>query len=189
VPDGSKTKSQTPSRRAESNTTTSSSAAPPTQLIEKWFEKKRRALFVGALSKTFFWGIVVHLCMVNLFRSVYQEMYKSLELLGYHGSSTRDITLQFYEMIEQRELKVLGSCLGVAGIVSALGVYIVYKLNESTKLLSAENLPDTDDSSDSECDEDNGNRATGRELDLLNDVVVQLDPEAYLDFANERSTQ
>lgn len=187
VPEGSKAKSQT-SRRAES-TTTSSSASPPTQLIEKWFEKKRRALFVGALSKTFFWGLLVHLCMVNLFRSVYQEMYDSLELLGDRGNSTRDTTLQLYEMLEQRDIKVLGSCLGVAGIVIVLGIYVVHELNESAKLLSAENLPDTDDSSDSECDEDNGNRATTtREQDLLNDVVVQLDPEAYTDFPNGRST-
>lgn len=133
---------------------------------QEWFRTKQRALFHVGLSRTLFWGTVVCLCMINLFCSVYQEAYKDVDL------AEEDLP-QLYQMLEQRDIVVLGGCLGTAFAVIALGSYFVSRLNQDMGMTNNHNedLPDTDSSS---FEGDDGPKS---EKNLLEGVVIQLDVE------------
>lgn len=116
--------------------------ALPTEMIAKWFNSKKRALYHIGLSKTLFWGIIVHLCMFNLFVAVQEEIEAS----------------SLEEIIQERESIVAGVCLGFAGLVIFLGCTIISKLSslpqeqpgEQSTVPVDENEFNTDDDSSAE---------------------------------------
>jgi hypothetical protein len=110
----------------------------PSEMVRTWFQAKQRALFHCALSKVLFWGFLVHLCLVNLFESVYKEVYEGYVVA--RGAPP------FYALLEERDLKVLAGCLVATGAVLILGVFVIRYLNRLSAR-NAENIGDTDDSS------------------------------------------
>lgn len=80
--------------------------ALPTELLEKWFRSKRRALVHIGLSRTVFWGFIVHLCMFNLFVAVQEEIGEDTSL----GM-----------VLQHRDFIVLTVCLCFAALVVTIG--------------------------------------------------------------------
>ena len=94
--------------------------ALPTELLEKWFRSKRRALVHIGLSRTVFWGFIVHLCMFNLFVAVQEEIGNNNDL---------------GEMLQHRDFIVLTVCLCFAAVVVTLGYKSITYLNTLPKPL------------------------------------------------------
>jgi len=53
--------------------------ALPKDLVRTWFKAKQRSLLHAGFSRTVFWGLAVHLCIINLMLSVYQEIYSTTD--------------------------------------------------------------------------------------------------------------
>jgi hypothetical protein len=104
--------------------------ALPTEMIAKWFNSKRRSLCIIGLSKSVFWGFLVHLCMFNLFVAVQED-------LGEESSLT--------DLLEARDMKVLTACMVFAAFVLFVGIRIVRRLNSLPK--TDEQRETSDDSS------------------------------------------
>ena len=85
-------------------------------VLEAVVSSKRRSLTVVGLSKAFFWGFVMHACMLNLFAAVYEGV----------GEATR-----LEESLTERDKNVLTGCLLAAVGVAALGIASVCKLKKS----------------------------------------------------------
>ena len=81
---------------------------------------KRRSLLVAALSKTVFWGFVMHACLFNMFAAVYEGV----------GEETK-----VEESMTERDKNVLKGCLGFAAMVAALGLVIVGQFKKSSRKL------------------------------------------------------
>ena len=162
--------------------------ALPDEMVQTWFKTKQRSLVHVGFSKTLFWGILVHLCMVNLFLSVYQEVYTAFD-----ETFVGDEIPSLYQMLEERDQVVLAACLGCSAFVAFLGAYFVCRLNHLASV-QEEHVGDTDDSSSESDGEHNlggvgrspgGDGATMTEIgggetgerELLRGVVVQLDAE------------
>ena len=164
--------------------------ALPNKMVQTWFKTKQRSLVHVGFSKTLFWGIIVHLCMINLFLSVYQEVSATINQAIFVGAEIPS----YYEMLEENDRLVLAYSLGCAAVVSVLGIYFVCRLNRLASI-QEEHLGDTDDSS-SESDGENQRGTTGRspdddcvtmskmmaggdigERELMEGIVVQLDTE------------
>lgn len=111
--------------------------ALPTEMISKWFSSKKRSLYIVGLSKSVFWGIVVHLCMFNLFVAVQED---ADEL----GTLTA--------MLDQRDMKVLAACISFAGCVGFIGVRIIRHLNTLPHPDSEEHRETSDDSSEDDAE-------------------------------------
>jgi hypothetical protein len=118
--------------------------ALPSEMVNTWFKAKQRALFHCALSKVLFWGLLVHVCLVNLFESVYKEVYE--------GYVVAEDAPPLYVLLEKRDLTVLAGCLVATGVVLILGVLIIRSLNR----LSATNAECAGETDDSSSDSDGG---------------------------------
>jgi hypothetical protein len=138
--------------------------ALPTEMLEKWFRSKQRALVHIGLSQTVFWGFLVHLCMFNLFVAVQEEMGEDSSI----GM-----------ILQHRDNVVLGVCLIFAAFVVLLGYRAIAHLNRLP--LRPEHGETSDDSSD-----DGGRRGTTGEVlearpysrsdsQLLRGTVIQVD--------------
>lgn len=77
---------------------------------------KRRSLLVAALSKTVFWGFVMHLCLFNMFAAVYEGV----------GEET-----SVEESLTERDKNVMKGCLGFTAMVAVSGFFIVRQFRKS----------------------------------------------------------
>lgn len=89
--------------------------ALPTEMLEKWFNSKRRALVHIALSRTVLWGFLVHLCMFNLFVTVQEEI--------------GDVT-SIGMILRHRDTVVVSVCLGFTCLVVVFGCKAIRALQK-----------------------------------------------------------
>jgi len=82
-------------------------------VLYKWFESKHWALFYIGLSKSIFWGFLVHLSLFNLLTSVYDEL---------------DPEASLSQTIDNRDMNVLTGCMSLAAFVFLVGIYCIWQL-------------------------------------------------------------
>ena len=122
-------------------------------------KSKRRSLLVVALSKSVFWGFVMHFCLFNMFTAAYVGV----------GEETA-----IEEALNDRDKRVLLGCLYFAMSVAGVGIYVIGKIRESMAKQRSQDAESTDE--EGEWSDSNDEASINEQRESLS-TMIEIDNE------------